>query len=123
MCFISLAFRHNVEMRCVQSTRQCCNTEGSILPEVRVARPARAAWHTVRSACAVKTAVWLFGNWTVYLVCKPSVALRVIEVRIRTSKKDDAGERVAALRSAPHIRQLGRAERKLVGFGNVERPV
>jgi hypothetical protein len=61
------------------------------------------------------------GQYT--FVCKPSVALRVPEVRIRTSKKDDAGERVAALRSAPHIRQLGRAERDLVGFGNVERPV
>ena len=39
------------------------------------------------------------------------------------AKKDDASERVAALRSAPHVRQLGRAERDLVGFGNAERPV
>jgi hypothetical protein len=38
-------------------------------------------------------------------------------------KKDVAGERVVALRSAPNIRQLGRAERDLVGFGNAERPV
>ena len=51
------------------------------------------------------------------------MALRAPDVRIRTSKKDDACGRVAALRNAPNIRQLGRAERDLVGFRNAERPV
>ncbi len=91
---------------------------------MRVARPARAARHTVRSACAVKTAVWLFGNWTVYL-CVQAIGC-IAGSRCTDSnegKKDEACEQVAALRSAPYIRQLGRAECDLVGVGNVERPV
>ena len=127
MCFISLAFRHNVELRCVQSTRQCCNTEGSVLPEVTMGGACEGCVPYRQERVSSRRRYGCSETGQSTFVCNAVRSLRMAsrapELRTRKSKKDDASERVAALRSAPHVRQLGRAERDLVGFGNAERPV
>ena len=60
-CLIRLAVAHSFVLCGETSTRQCCNTDVSVLPKVKGrglrGLRARAACHTVRSACAVNVVV------------------------------------------------------------------
>jgi hypothetical protein len=103
-CLIRLAVAHSFVLCGETSTRQCCHTEVSVLPEVKGRGAARAACHTVRSACAVNMVVRPFWNTTEYL-CGTDLRARPTGIEGASNEPSGASHGIASSKFTGSHRQ------------------